>query len=419
MRQIARRSLLTGAVGAGAAAMADTTRTESKKAPKARPKPEELDRAAARPILKTDGLASPVIIESIRLLKKDKDYIVHVRSKDGAEGVALTNPPRAEYLDQVLKQLIIPFFIGKDARDLEKLLRGLYRFNSNYKMYGLALWCPQAWVEFAILDMLGRIANRPMGAMLGDIVRSEVPYYVASGRRDTTPEQEIDYLRQLLAESGAKSLKFRVGGRMSENEDAMPMRTEKLIPLVRKTFGDAMDIHADANSSYDPKEAIRVGHLLEGIKAVHYEEPCEFDHFDEMKTVADALRVPVACGEQEVSQWRFRWMIANHGADIVQPDLFYYGGLIRSIKVARMAEVAGMPMALHLSGGFGFVYTLQFASCVPNLAKYQEYKLGIEKYGNWFDPPIRVKDGTMSIPSGPGVGITDVAALLKGAVVVV
>ena len=259
MRQIARRSLLTGAVGAGAAAMADTTRTESKKAPKARPKPEELDRAAARPVLKTDGLTSPVIIESIRLLKKDKDYIVHVRSKDGAEGVALTNPPRAEYLDQVLKQLIIPFFIGKDARDLEKLLRGLYRFNSNYKMYGLALWCPQAWVEFAILDMLGRIANKPMGAMLGDIVRSEVPYYVASGRRDTTPEQEIDYLRQLLAESGAKSLKFRVGGRMSENEDAMPMRTEKLIPLVRKTFGDAMDIHADANSSYDPKEAIRVG----------------------------------------------------------------------------------------------------------------------------------------------------------------
>ena len=67
-------------------------------------------------------------------------------------------------------------------------MRGLYRYNSNYKMYGLALWCPQAWAEFAILDMLGRIANKPMGAMLGDIVRSEVPYYVASGRRDTVGE---------------------------------------------------------------------------------------------------------------------------------------------------------------------------------------------------------------------------------------
>jgi L-alanine-DL-glutamate epimerase-like enolase superfamily enzyme len=418
MRQIRRRSLFAGALGAGAAAMADTTRTESKKAPRAHPKPEELDRAAAAPVLRTDRLKSPVIIESIRLLKKDKDYIVHVRSKDGAEGVAITNPPRAQYLDHILQQLVIPFFIGKDARDLDKLLRGLYRWNSNYKIYGLAFWCPQAWVEFAILDMLGRIANQPMGAMLGNIVRQEVPYYVASGRRDTTPEQEIDYLKKLLAESGATALKFRVGGRMSDNEDAMPGRTEKLIPLVRKSFGDAMDIHADANSSYDPAEAIRVGHLLEDIKVVHYEEPCEFDHFDEMKIVADALTVPVACGEQEFSQWRFRWMIANHGADIVQPDLFYYGGMIRSIKVARMAAVANLPIALHLSGGFGFIYMLQFASCVPNLAKYQEYKLGAEKYGKWFDPAITVKDGKMTIPTGPGVGIKDIAGLLKGATAV-
>jgi hypothetical protein len=48
--------------------------------------------------------------------------------------------------------------------------------------------------------------------------------------------------------------------------------------------------------------------------------------------------------------------------------------------------------------------------------KPQEYKLGTEKYGNWFDPPIKVKDGKMSVPSGPGVGIKDITGLLKGAV---
>jgi hypothetical protein len=58
---------------------------------------------------------------------------------------------------------------------------------------------------------------------------------------------------------------------------------------------------------------------------------------------------------------------------------------------------------------------LHFASCVPNLGPYQEYKLGTEKYGRWFDPPIRVADGKMAIPSGAGVGIKDPAALLKGA----
>ena len=416
MRKLGRRSLLAGVVGAGGMALAaPDSPQESRKASRNLPNPAELDRAAALPVLKVDGLKSPVIIDSMKLLKKGNDYLVHVRSKDGAEGVSITNPPRAQYMDHVFQQLVAPFFIGKDARDLDSLLRGLYRWNSNYKMYGLGFWSAQAWAEFAILDMLGRVANKPMGALLGGVVRKDMPYYVASGRRDTTPEQEIDYLQKLLADSGAKALKFRVGGRMSENEDAMPERTEKLIPLVRKTFGDAMDIHADANSSYDPKEAIRVGHLLEAIKVVHYEEPCEFDHFDEMKMVADALTVPVACGEQEFSHWRFRWIIANHGADIVQPDLFYYGGLIRSIRVARMAGVAGLPIALHVSGGFGFVYVLHFASCTPNLARYQEYKLGMEKYGKWLDPGIQVKDGKMSIPTGPGVGIKDLAGLLKDA----
>src|SRR5262245_18370653 len=71
----------------------------------------ELDKAAAATVLKLDKLKAPVIIESIKLLKKDEEYFVHVRSKDGAEGVALTNPPREQYLEKILKQLVIPCFI--------------------------------------------------------------------------------------------------------------------------------------------------------------------------------------------------------------------------------------------------------------------------------------------------------------------
>src|SRR5439155_20312350 len=118
------------------------------------PSVKELDRVAAAPVLKLDGLNTPVIIQSIRLLKKDGEYLVHVRSKDGAEGISVTNPPRPEYLDRILKQLVAPNFVGKDARDLENLLWENYRAHDNYKLYGLALWCPQAWIEFAILDML-------------------------------------------------------------------------------------------------------------------------------------------------------------------------------------------------------------------------------------------------------------------------
>ena len=294
-------------------------------------------------------------------------------------------------------------------------LFGVYRYQSNYKMQGLPFWCPVALVEFAILDLLGRMSNQSLGEMLGGIVRTNVPFYVASGRRDTTPDQEIEYLRGLVEKTGAKAIKYRVGGRMSRNQDALPGRTDKLIPLSRKAFGDKMVIHADANSSYDPPEAIRVGRMLEDIKAIHYEEPCPFDDFDATKKVTDALSIPVAFGEQESSQWRFQWCIRNHVVDIVQPDLYYYGGLIRSRRVARMAEAAGMATTVHLSGGFGFVYSLHFASCTPKIGPWQEYKKGVETYGQWFDPPLRIVDGAISVPKGPGLGLADPKEILKGA----
>ncbi len=375
---------------------------------------EALDEAAAAVVLRLAGLDTPVIIESIRLLKRDREFYVQVRSTDGAEGLAFTNG-RARYLHPILNQKIIPYFIGKDARELEQLLIGIYRHSSNYKLLGQALWCPVAWVEFAILDMLGRIAGRSIVELMGGAVRERVSFYVASGRRDSTPEEEVDYLQGLVDETGAKAVKFRVGGRMSHNEDAAVGRTEKLIALARSRLADDIDLHADANGSYDPPKAIEVGRMLEEVGAVYFEEPCPFDHLEDTKRVADALTLPVSGGEQEASQRRFRWMIAERGVDIVQPDLHYYGGLIRSTRVARMAAVAGMPTTVHISGGFGFVYMLHFAGFTPDIGRYQEYKCGIERYQDWFEPAIEIGDGAMTVPTGLGNGIADIAAIVAGA----
>lgn len=374
----------------------------------------DLDAAAARPVLDVSQLDTPLIIDSIRLLEKDRDQFVHVRSKDGAEGVSLTNGRR--YLSSILQELVIPFFLGKDARTLEsELLFELYRHRSNYKLQGLALWSAQAWVEFAVLDMLGRACGKSIGDLLGGTLRDEIDFYVASGRRDSTPEEEVEYLQSLVDETGANAVKFRLGGRMSRNLDASPGRSEALIPLARKGLGDAIDLHGDANSSYDPEHALPIGRLLEDVGAVYFEEPCPFDHLEDTKAVADSLSLPVSGGEQEYSERRFRWMIANRGVDIVQPDLHYYGGMIRSARVANMAELAQMPTTVHISGGFGFVYMLHFASRTKDIGRYQEYKRNIERYADWFDPALSIRDGKLAVPAGPGVGIRDIAAVIQGA----
>ncbi len=413
--KLTRRTFLKTTAAAGATAAASPLWAQPSGAPAATD--EALVHAASRPVLQLKALKGPVIIDSIELLRQGREHFVRVRSKDGAEGISVDDG-RMDILHPILNRLVIPYFIGKDARDLEEHLFGVYRYQSNYKLQGLALWTPVALVEFAILDLLGRLTGQSLGELLGGVIRADIPFYVASGRRDTTPEQEIDYLKSLVEKTGAKAIKYRLGGRMDRNRDALPGRTDRLIPLSRKVFGDQMAIHTDANSSYDPPEAIRVGRLLQDIRCIYFEEPCPFDDFDATKKVADALDIPIALGEQESSQWRFQWVIRERVADIVQPDLYYYGGMIRSIRVARMAELNGMATTVHLSGGFGFVYSLHFAACTPKIGPWQEYKQGVETYGKWFDPPLRIADGRLSVPRGPGVGIADPREILKGATVV-
>ncbi|MHC4646145.1 MAG: twin-arginine translocation signal domain-containing protein, partial [Planctomycetota bacterium] len=216
------------------------------------PKPvtiEQLDAAAGAPVLKLKGPGSPVNISSVELFKfeaaDDDYYLVRVRSSDGAEGFSFPNS-RAGYLYPIFNGLVAPYFVGKDARELEALVQGVYRHRSNYKLQSLALWCPVAWVEFALLDMLGRILHKSVGELFGGVIRREIPAYVASGSRDTTAEQEAEKLKRLVAETGCHAVKFKVGGRMSNNADSIPGRTEALIPLVRKVLGPDIAIQADA-----------------------------------------------------------------------------------------------------------------------------------------------------------------------------
>ena len=201
---------------------------------------------------------------------------------------------------------------------------------------------------------------------------------------------------------------------MSRNEDALPGRTPKLIELSREELGDEMAIHADSNSSYDPPQAIEVGRILEDIGAVYFEKPCSFDHFEYTRQMTDALRIPIAGWEQEYSQWRFKWAIENRAVDIVQPDLHYYGGLIRSIRVSRMAELLNMPTTVHISGGFGFAYMLHFASRTLDIGDSQEYKRNIENYADWFDPPSRIEDLSITEPEGRCICNVETKQVLEG-----
>lgn len=402
-----RNFLATAALGGVAAALPFSSFSTSKKSGIALPDYTKIDAAMNKPVLKKELFKDPVIMETIELLRYKDTFLCRVRSKDGAEGISVANSLQLRYLYPIFVNRIQKFFVGKDARDMEALIDQVYVYDSNYKLQNLALWDPLATLEFAVLDMLGKIANKSIGQLIGDIHHKEINVYQANSERDITAELTIEHLKKQLSESNAKAIKFKLGGRMSHPEYPAK-RSEKLIPLVRKTFGDQMVISADANGSYDVKEAIRIGKIMQEYKYDFYEEPVPFDWYEETRQVADALEIPVAGGEQEPSLHNFRWLIGTNALKVVQQDQFYFGGMIRSMKVARMAEVTGKVCTPHTTGdGFGYVYLAHFISAIPNAGRYHEFKdLSKNLPFECKDSTLTSINGVVKIPQGPGLGVT-------------
>lgn len=366
----------------------------------------DLDPILDAPVLELGFLRQPVKVSSLQLLRQGKNYLLRTRSQDGVEVVTVPNPARMAETHPILLKNLLPVFIGKDARDLETLLWDAYRHGSNYKLQGIALWSGLAAIEMALLELMGVTAGRPVADFFGGARRREIDVYYASGNRGNTPEAELAYLQKLVAGSGVRALKFRLGGRMSRNADSLPGRTEALIPLVRKAFGDTFTLYADANSSYDVPNAVRIGRIMEAHGYAFYEEPCPFDWLWETREVSDTLRIPIAWGEQEFSLRNWQWMIGQRGVSIVQPDLHYGGGYIRATKVARMAARAGMTIVPHMSGGgLGHMDVVHFASFTPNIGPYMEFKGNSDLPVACATSSLRCEQGRVRVPTGPGFGI--------------
>ncbi len=239
--QTSRRNILRTAIAAGAAAALPAA-AQGKPCRTVGPNPNyaKLDAILKQPVFRRELFPEPVMIESLELLHYGKSYLCRVRSKDGAEGISISNSQQMQALYPIFVKRMQPFFIGKDARDLESLLEEVTVYESNYKATGLAIWVPLATIEFAILDMLGRMSGKPIGLLISDKIYNEnIAVYQANGERYISAEETIDHLKRDVEISKAKAIKFKLGGRMSHPETPVG-RSEKLIRLTREAFGDKM-----------------------------------------------------------------------------------------------------------------------------------------------------------------------------------
>jgi L-alanine-DL-glutamate epimerase-like enolase superfamily enzyme len=369
-----------------------------------------------RPLFKLHNVSStPVIVESIDLVRWRDIYFLRARSGEGAEGLVMINEGR-HFLTAMLKDRILPFFVGRDARDLETMMDEIYVYKWNYKYAGSAFWTTVAWAEAALFDLLGKATGKSIGDLLGGRKRNQVPVYVSSLIRETTAEEEVEWVGRRIEQTKAEAVKLKIGGRLSRNADASPGRTERLIALARQTWGAEMKIYVDANGSYDARYALEIAKMLREHNVVFFEEPCPFEDLDETKAVADALDMPVAGGEQDASLPRFEYMARNRVVDILQPDMLYNGGFIRNHRVNVIARHYGLPLTPHSPYlGPRQALTTHFCATLPELPIEMEYAAALpQRPMDWYGPRIEVKDGLVAVPVGPGLGIEFAPEVVNG-----
>lgn len=354
-----------------------------------------------------DRIKDPVIIESITLLKAEGELFVHVKGSNGLMGITMGNL-RLPNLVSIFQNMVAPFFKGKDARDIGQLVADVYTDGRNYKYAGMPFSNCVGTLEIAIMDLLGKTANEPVRNFFGPTLRTKLDVYLSSLTRETTPEEEADFLKSKLEETGAKAVKIKVGGRMRYDDESRK-RTVKLVPHIRKALGDDITIYADGNSSFDVANGIEVGKMLQDNGVTVFEEPCPWEDVESTQKVTKALKIKVAGGEQDTSLYRWNFIAKNSVYDLLQPDVFYNGGITRLIEVASIANRYGKQIAPHSPKADSLAAPfMQAVAVLPNLYGYQEYPSSAvgKKLPDWFQPHIVIKNGSMGIPTGPGLGIS-------------
>ena len=333
---------------------------------------------------------------------------VRVTTEDGQTGWGQVSTYNSDITCQVLHRQIAPWALGRGVDALEQLVELIPL--REHKFPGTYLCRALAGLDTAVWDLRGKMAGKPVAALLGGQA-GELRAYASSMRRDITPEDEAERLLKLQGELGFDAFKVRCGAECGNDRDEWPGRSEAIIPYIRKAMGDQASLLIDANSGFTPARAIAIGHLLEDHGFEHFEEPCPYWELEQTAEVTEALTIAVSGGEQDFDLRQWRRIIGMPAVDIVQPDIMYLGGICRTMQVADMAAKANLPVTPHCANlSLVTLFTMHLMRAMPQAGKYLEFSIEGPEYYPWqYDlfvhDPYQVNNGKVTVTDAPGWGI--------------
>lgn len=298
-----------------------------------------------------------------------------------------------------------PLWKAENALEPERVSEKLHQ-NTFWMGRGGTLTHTISGIDIALWDILGKVTNQPVGGLLGGIYRDRVKPYCSLLMEEPGRMRDV-----VAAYKGQGFRAFKIGWGPFGRRNSWAL-DEAIIRDAREGIGADCELFVDTGGSdaFWPnglKWAIRTAQMLKDYDVGWFEEPLVPDTIEDFRELRRRSPVPIAGGETLTRRQAFTPLLVGGAIDIVQPDVTKVGGISEQRRIARMAQDFGVRYVGHgWNTALGLAADLQIAAALPHV-DLVEY-IGGSSYvdGILADPFTLDKDGMLTIPRGPGLGVS-------------
>ena len=314
-----------------------------------------------------------------------------------------------------LVERMTPFLVGENPLDVDRLYEHMVQKMSGEGSIGGPTVSAIAGVEVALHDLAGRILEVPAYQLLGGKYRDEVRVYCDCHAGDEAdPASNADEAERVVDELGYDALKFDLDVESGAEKDRANRHlrgpeVEHKAEIVREVtdrVGDRADVAFDCHWSFASGSAHRLAEAVEEYDVWWLEDPVPPENLDVQQEVTQRTTTPVAAGENVYRVHGHRRLLEEQAVDIVAPDLPKVGGMRETQKIANLADLYYVPVAMHnVSSPVATVASAHVGAAVPNAlaVEFHSYELG------WWSDLVEenvIEDGRITVPETPGLGVT-------------
>jgi L-alanine-DL-glutamate epimerase-like enolase superfamily enzyme len=334
----------------------------------------------------------------------DMSVLVKATTADGTVGWGETYgivAPQAVLA--ILREVLIPFVEGRDARDAASIYDELYDLQrvrgASGGYYGDAL----AAIDIALWDVAARQAGVPLCEALGGARTQRLPAYV-SGLPKATLAERVD-LARTFANRGFRGIKY--AGVVSHEGIVEEM-------LALRDALPGADLMVDLHWRYSADEALNLARELKPAQPYFIEAPCPPEDVEALAAVASKSGLPVAAGEEWRNVFEAKLRLAHARLAYVQPEMAHTG-VSQFVEIAKLAQARGAGVIPHATIGMGiFMAASLHASATFANCPYHEYQHSVfDRNLAHVDTAMRCEAGFYTLPEGPGLGVVPRASLMR------